>query len=78
VYNFEVEELHTYFVGESGWGFSVWAHNNACDGVNDLPITRVTNVKHHPNSVRHFAKITCAFATSGGWWNSTRRGTSLV
>ena len=28
VYNVEVEEHHTYFVGCIEWGFSVWAHNN--------------------------------------------------
>jgi hypothetical protein len=27
VYNFEVEEYHTYFVGREDWGFSVWVHN---------------------------------------------------
>ncbi|MEO6811213.1 MAG: polymorphic toxin-type HINT domain-containing protein, partial [Isosphaeraceae bacterium] len=27
VYNLEVEEDHTYFVGGQGWGFAVWAHN---------------------------------------------------
>ena len=27
VYNIEVEDDHTYFVGADGWGFSVWAHN---------------------------------------------------
>ncbi len=27
VYNFQVEEFHTYFVGGDGWGFSIWAHN---------------------------------------------------
>jgi hypothetical protein len=27
VYNFRVAEYHTYFVGGTGWGFSVWAHN---------------------------------------------------
>lgn len=27
VYNLEVEEYHTYFVGGPDWGFSVWAHN---------------------------------------------------
>jgi RHS repeat-associated protein len=31
VYNLEVAEDHTYFVGAEAWGFSVWAHNdNAC------------------------------------------------
>ncbi len=28
VYNLRVAEFHTYFVGRSVWGFSVWAHNN--------------------------------------------------
>jgi Pretoxin HINT domain len=27
VYNLEVEEHHTYFVGSPEWGFDVWAHN---------------------------------------------------
>jgi hypothetical protein len=30
VYNFHIAEFHTYFVGELGWGFSVWAHNADC------------------------------------------------
>jgi hypothetical protein len=29
VYNIEVEDYHTYFVGELG----VWVHNANCDGV---------------------------------------------
>jgi hypothetical protein len=42
VYNAEVEEDHTYFVGNEEWGFSVWAHNADCqivrneDGTYDL------------------------------------------
>ena len=27
VYNLRISEYHTYFVGASEWGFSVWAHN---------------------------------------------------
>lgn len=27
VYNFRIAQHHTYFVGEAGWGFSLWAHN---------------------------------------------------
>jgi hypothetical protein len=27
VYNLEVEDYHTYFVGSPEWGFSIWAHN---------------------------------------------------
>ena len=29
VYNLRVADYHTYFVGGSDWGFSVWTHN-AC------------------------------------------------
>jgi hypothetical protein len=28
VYNGRVAEYHTYFVGDEGWGFSLWAHNS--------------------------------------------------
>jgi hypothetical protein len=31
VYNLSVAECHTYFVGGSDWGFSVWAHNQCVD-----------------------------------------------
>ncbi len=27
VYNLRVSDWHTYFVGTSAWGFSIWAHN---------------------------------------------------
>uniref|UniRef100_UPI000592C5AB polymorphic toxin-type HINT domain-containing protein n=1 Tax=Zavarzinella formosa TaxID=360055 RepID=UPI000592C5AB len=27
VYNFRVRDHHTYFAGDAGWGFGVWAHN---------------------------------------------------
>jgi hypothetical protein len=27
VYNFRIEDYHTYFVGTLEWGFSLWAHN---------------------------------------------------
>ena len=30
VYNLRVADFHTYFVGDDGWGFSVWAHNAIC------------------------------------------------
>jgi hypothetical protein len=30
VYNLRVSEYHTYFVGSTEWGFSVWAHNAEC------------------------------------------------
>jgi RHS repeat-associated protein len=28
VYNLRIADYHTYFVGDSSWGFSVWAHNS--------------------------------------------------
>ena len=27
VYNLQIEEYHTYFVGDRHWGFSIWSHN---------------------------------------------------
>jgi len=30
VYNCRVAEWHTYFVGDEGWAFDVWAHNARC------------------------------------------------
>jgi len=33
VYNMEVEDDHTYFVGESTWGWAVWSHNTVYDWV---------------------------------------------
>ncbi len=30
VYNLEIEEYHTYWVGSGPWGFSVWSHNLDC------------------------------------------------
>ncbi|MHC5539237.1 RHS repeat-associated core domain-containing protein [Singulisphaera rosea] len=34
VYNFEVEEYHTYFVGRESWGFSAWSHNDPLNILN--------------------------------------------
>ena len=31
VFNLEIETHHTYFVGATTWGFSVWSHNSGCD-----------------------------------------------
>ncbi|WP_088255973.1 glycohydrolase toxin TNT-related protein [Fimbriiglobus ruber] len=30
VYNVRIADYHTYFVGDTSWGFSVWAHNVNC------------------------------------------------
>ncbi len=36
VYNFRVADWHTYFVGDSSWGFSAWAHNS-CNNHHSIP-----------------------------------------
>lgn len=41
VYNFEVEQFHTYFVGEN----SIFVHNAACGGMNNLRLLKTTKVK---------------------------------
>jgi hypothetical protein len=30
VYNFRVADWHKYYVGDSSWGFDIWAHNTTC------------------------------------------------
>ena len=30
VYNLSIDEDHTYFVGSSDWGWSLWSHNRGC------------------------------------------------
>lgn len=32
IYNLQVADHHTYFVGSQSWGFGVWAHNLYGDG----------------------------------------------
>ena len=36
VYNVEVADSHTYFVGERGWGWDLWVHNYLAGSVRDL------------------------------------------
>ncbi|WP_165782920.1 polymorphic toxin-type HINT domain-containing protein [Leptospira harrisiae] len=43
VYNFEVEEYHTYFVGEVG----VWVHNECELYTNEVKIGGISSGKHH-------------------------------
>ncbi|MBY0456346.1 MAG: hypothetical protein K2V38_03305, partial [Gemmataceae bacterium] len=64
VYNVEVDEHHTYFVGREEWGFSVWAHNADCvlvrhdDGMIDLvdAATRKVYASGTEAEVRAFAR----------------------
>ena len=39
VYNLRVAADHTYFVGDPGWGFSVWAHNACWGNSGNIPET---------------------------------------
>ena len=39
VYNFRVADYHTYFVGSTHWGFSVWVHNQY-NGFQKLNLTQ--------------------------------------
>jgi hypothetical protein len=54
VYNLEVEDDHTYFVGEESWGFAVWAHNRPYEvgPAKDLRkrSEKGTEVNHAPQS----------------------------
>src|SRR5262249_28733911 len=45
VYNVEIEQDHTYFVGSPEWGFSVWAHNWTC-GPSNGNSARSTKANH--------------------------------
>ncbi len=36
VYNLRVADHHTYFVGDDGWGFAAWAHNEYTAEVNRI------------------------------------------
>jgi len=52
VYNFRVEEWHTYFVGDPiGWGFDVWVHNTHVPQAGQGRPNPVTNT---PKSAPHF------------------------
>jgi len=43
VYNLRVAEYHTYFVGDEGWGFDVWAHKSQFLNLGGLHPTRTSN-----------------------------------
>ena len=52
VYNIQVADYHTYFVGSSEWGFSIWAHNRDCSA--HAKILRIT-LKAAGHAVEKFA-----------------------
>jgi hypothetical protein len=50
VYNLRVADFHTYFVGDEGWGFAAWAHNDctykAVKSQNEASIQDVTSRRY--------------------------------
>jgi len=63
VYNLEIEDDHTYFVGCDEWGFSVWAHN-ACNPWNDFQqVIKSASGHLTPTQVRK----AYAAAANGNW-----------
>jgi Pretoxin HINT domain len=54
VYNMEVEDDHTYFVGEAGWGFAVWSHNiyevGPYNRIRRFSLLNVREANHAPQS----------------------------
>jgi len=52
VYNFEVEETHTYYVGEA----AVWVHNVNCDGVGEALKKEATERKLNPDELEASAR----------------------
>jgi hypothetical protein len=53
VYNVEVADCHTYFVGGGEWGFSVWAHNAAYgfEGASDVNSNLVNRMGNSTNGL---------------------------
>ena len=51
VYNFRVQEDHTYFVGQPTWGFAVWVHNTHIS----VPAKRLTQAQE--SSIRKIGNI---------------------
>lgn len=61
VYNLEVEEHHTYFVGESSWGWNVWAHNyNYAQVVGEAAERSVIDTvqRQLPQELAHYGELT--------------------
>jgi hypothetical protein len=64
VYNLRVADYHTYFVGSSEWGFSVWAHNT-CTGQLHHAISRrvITQLQRHATLAGRYVFRDARFAT---------------
>lgn len=57
VYNLEVEDDHTYFVGCDEWGFSVWAHNEYSAGVEAALDARLRAAGLNPDARSRIIKV---------------------
>jgi len=55
VYNVEVEDDHTYFVGNDDWGFGVWVHNAACLPIGYSPVRAAHGALLHNSTLVHKA-----------------------
>lgn len=56
VYNLEVLEAHTFFVGDADWGFAVWVHNlNACEEY--LALKRAIDAKGGAKTAEEFEQL---------------------
>jgi hypothetical protein len=70
VYNLRVADYHTYFVGGESWGFSVWAHNAACQPIQGRPNMAITGTIRLAQILRRTWKGYTAkvmFAGIRGW-----------
>ncbi len=61
IYNFEVEDFHTYFVGES----HVLVHNDGCFD------TRLQEIIDNPNAVQQYTPEEFQFIAQNSSWNSS-------
>lgn len=57
VYNFRIADHHTYFVGATEWGFSVWAHNQCDTYANLKKLNKGTGKEVHHLIEKRFAGL---------------------
>lgn len=80
VYNLEVEDDHTYFVGKPEWGFSVWAHNMCTPEVEAALLARLkaANIDHDAvNVLAKTARRADVPTTLGDRWAARWDGETL-
>ncbi len=67
VYNIQVEDYHSYFVGGTEWGFSVWAHNtgDGCSEPTSLPQAQNGSVTVEQSALDYAAKSSAEQAKLG-------------